>query len=515
MLMLTQRLASVPSTNRPAPRRSFAFGEWLPDLPDLNHPGVTEAKNVWPHIGGYKPWPQLAAFSDAIDARCQGAFSGRDKDGDIHRYAGDASKLYRLVNTTQTDASKVGGYTIGEDDFWEFTRWGNQVFATNIADPVQEITMANTQFADLITSTLKPQAKHIAVVRNFLVLAHTEEGGTRYPNRVRWSAIEDPTDFDADINTQSDFQDLEGSSPRAGWIQGIVGREYGIIFQENAIWRMSYIGTPAIFQFDEIETGRGAYIKGSIVPFGRMVFFCADDGFYMTDGAQTVPIGRNKIDRYFFNDLSETFKDRMTGVVSSQDSVVLWSYVSKSNSGGVPDKVLAYNWVTGAWSHGEIDTQYLFNATTDGYTLDTLDGISTDLDALQFSLDSRAWTGGASQVSAYNSSNQLAHFDGVNAYDATVTGPEVEFSPGSHSLPLYLRPLVHGASATVTTQIGYRDATTDAVTYSTARSPNARGEVPVRGDNLFARYHRAQINVTGNFEEIQGAEMEAAIKGWK
>ena len=88
------------------------FGEFLPDLADLQNPGCTIAKNVFPRAGGtYAPVNGLAVYSGALTARAQGAHSDRDRDGDVAVFAGDATKLYKLLgDATWDDVSRtVGG----------------------------------------------------------------------------------------------------------------------------------------------------------------------------------------------------------------------------------------------------------------------------------------------------------------------------------------------------------------------------------------------------------------------
>jgi hypothetical protein len=101
------------------------FGEWLPDQPSFDArdgvdlaPYCLIAKNAVPHILDYSEFPQQAAFSSALTARCQGAAGFVAADGTPHLVAGDATKLYRFADTTATDASKAGGYTIEADQMW-------------------------------------------------------------------------------------------------------------------------------------------------------------------------------------------------------------------------------------------------------------------------------------------------------------------------------------------------------------------------------------------------------------
>ena len=81
------------------------FKEYLPDLPDLQNPGTTEATNVLPLGNSYQPMQSASVYSDALTAANQGAYSTHDKAGATYTYAGDASKLYSLSNAAYSDVS--------------------------------------------------------------------------------------------------------------------------------------------------------------------------------------------------------------------------------------------------------------------------------------------------------------------------------------------------------------------------------------------------------------------------
>lgn len=519
-MQLSQRLARIQPllSNRPQPKKMIALGEFLPDLPDFQNPGCTEVRNAIPHAQGYKSFPSEAAFSGTLTARCQGAFSAIDRDGNVRNYASDVSRLYRLVNVTWTDASKSGGYTVGTDERWEFARWKNIMVATHIGDPVQSVNLGSNTFADMITSTLKPQARHIAISGKgpFVVLGNMSEDGTNFPNRVRWSGIDDNLDFDQNANTQSDFQDLESSEGGGGWLQRLFGDNTGwIAMMERSIFRAFYTGGAVIFDIHEIEKNRGLFTPGAAARYGRYVFYLAEDGFYVFDGTQSVPIGKNKIDLTFQAELDTQYLHRITTLVSPLDSVVMWSYTtSGSAGGGDPDKILAYNWSTQKWARIEIDTELIYASLTAGETLDTLDNITTDLDALAFSLDSRVWTGGIAQLSTFNRSHVLTHLTGT-ALAARFETAEMQLSPGQLSTPTSVRSLVEGTNATTTITVGRRTRNQDAVTFGTAISQNANGEHPCRDQNLEDRYHRIRLDITGGFDDAQAVEVEYHESGWQ
>ena len=108
------------------------FGEWLPDQSDLGSVGTTVATNVIPAARGYRPFLGLAELSAATDAHLRGFFGSIDSGGTVHLFAGNATKLLKLNNTTAalTDV-KSSAYTLASDDQWKFVQFGNSVYAAS------------------------------------------------------------------------------------------------------------------------------------------------------------------------------------------------------------------------------------------------------------------------------------------------------------------------------------------------------------------------------------------------
>ena len=268
------------------------FGEWLPDLPDHGNPGATTATNVFPAVNSYRPW-KTTARSPGISAlanRCQGADAFKDDSGTSYIFAGDTTKLYRLTANAFSDISRSSGgaYTIGSEHYWDFVKFGEKIIAFNGNDAPQQYDMGtSSNFSNIAAA---PLFRHAAVVNNFVVAGWI---GTAQ-NRVQWCAINDATSWTAGID-QSDLEDL----PEGGVVTGITGGQYGLIFQENRITRMDYRGGNIVFSFRRIEDNRGAIQSKSIIKVGNLVYFYSADGFYVTDGNTSTPIGNGKVDRFF------------------------------------------------------------------------------------------------------------------------------------------------------------------------------------------------------------------------
>lgn len=439
-----------------------------------------------------------------MDARVQGAISVRGIDGTIKNFAGDATKLYDWDGVTWNDVTRTSGgaYATGTDGGWEFEQFGDLVVAVNGIDAPQKFAISTSSNFEALGGS-PPVARFVKAVRDFLVLGRISTA----TNRVQWSGINNAETWTTSAATQADLQDL----PDGGQVMGLVGGEYGVIFQERAIRRMTYVGSPIIFQIDKISLEHGTPAEGSIAAFESMVFFLSDNGFYRLDGgSRLTPIGAQKVDRYFFNDFDATYPYRVTATVDPLNKLYVVSYPGEGNDNGTPNKLLIYNWDVDRWSRAEVELERLHTAATQsGYTLDQLDTVSASLDALPFSLDSRVWTGaGRLLLAGFNTAHKIGFFNGDNL-DATVDTTEAQLIPERRALVTGFRPMVQGG--TVTAQLGTRNLQSESVTWGAEIAVNAFGMCNARSN---ARYHRARINATGDWEHIMGIdEIQASSAG--
>lgn len=485
------------------------FGEWLPDLPDYENPGATVAKNVIPDFRSYRPFPSQVPYSTSIGSRCIGAIVARDTAGNYFDYVGDVSALYVLNTQSWSNVTRTvgGGYATAQDDFWEFTQFGQTVIGVNgYADAPQAISVGAANFTALSGAPVR--SKHITTVRDFVVMGNLSGN----PQMVRWSAINNATSWTADPATLADFQELPGNH---GHVQKVLGGEYGTILMERAIYRMSFVGSPLIFQFDKVQTNLGCYAPQSAIHYKNMVFFLSEDGFQLFDGSDVIPIGTGKVDRTFFSDLDSFYSFRIVAALNPVRQIVAWAYPASGNVGGNPNKMLIYHWPSKRWSRVEdLNLEYISRMVTGAWTLDSLDGYSTNLDSILITLDSPVWTGGNFLFSSFDSSHRLNQFNG-SAMAATVETPEVQLAKGNQSPLSYvtqLRPCAEGLSASFQAAVGSRLNHTQSVSYSTAMSPVSAGFVEVRNTN---RYHRFRLTTTSatDFTHIQAMDVTAKPAG--
>jgi len=483
------------------------FAEYLPDRPDLGS-GTRYANNVIPAAESYRPLSALSAVSDALTARCQGALSVIADDGTVSTFAGDATKLYKETSNSFADVSRSSGgaYATASDGMWSFAKFGSIIIACNGVDVPQAYTIGSSSvFAALSGSP--PTGRYVAVVGNFVTIADNGSGNRQ---QVRWSGINNATSWTTSAATQADSQTLPGEG---GFVMGVVGYEQGgVVFQERAIWRMDYIGPPAVFQFSNVEPGRGALASGSIAQVGRLIFFLAEDGFYVFDGNAANPIGAEKVNRSFFSDLDKSYLDRITCAVDVNNNVVMWAYPGSGNTNGTPNRCIMYNWVVGRWSTGDITTEYLVKAFSSGYTINGLDNLSSTIDGLPFPVDSRVYAGGVLTFGGFTTAHKLGYFSG-SALQATLeTG---EFAPGisgARSFVDEIWPIVDGGSPSIVAYSRVRP--NDDPVIGITSSQNTNGACYIRTDS---RYFRIRMTQPAGeiWDNALGVELEPQPSGYR
>jgi hypothetical protein len=475
----------------------LTFGEWMPDQPGISG-ALSDAKNVVSQAIGYGPLPSAAIFSQAADENLITLVAGKTPASATKLFVAGTTKIYDVTGVgVLTNVSKTGGYAPNaNEDRFRFTQFGNVIIGTNNNNPMQAFTLGtSTAFADLAAGA--PICKFLTVVRDFVVTAFTTESSTVYPSRVRWSGINDETTWGSSQVTQADFQDI----PDGGQIVGIRGGEFGLVFLEKGISRMSYIGTPFIFQFDNISRNKGCIAAGSIAQVQGICFFLSDDGFYMCDGQTVQGIGSEKIDRWFFENADEAAFDSMSASIDPVRKLVIWNFRTLF----AQRQLIIYNFRTQKWTYGDAGADYISDASTAPTSLEGLDTLSSSIDALPVSLDSILYMGGKYFLGG-TLGNRVVTYNGAPATGQIVTG---DIAPGGRSIVTLARPQIDNGSATVA--VASRVMLNQEVSFGTAVAADSENRVSLRSNG---NYHRFRVVPTGdNWKTAVGLDVDLAGQG--
>lgn len=511
----------MPPALKTQPLLTLPVVPWAPDMPPLQDKASLFVNNVLPITEqSFGPMPSFSVYGGALSKRCQGSFTAEDSSGNVTIFAGDANDLYQYTSgaTSATKISKtVGGYSTPADGQWKFDHFGSRVIATNGVDPIQTFTLGSSSvFADL--SSAAPTGYHIAVIKSFLVVANTNDSTNGIQQQAFWnSANNDPTNWPTPgtasaAQFQSTFVNIYGDGGQNMAIVGNLGTADGALFQEHAVFRLVATGAAVPFAAYPAEGVKGTPATNGVVHFSNMVYYPGEDGFYRFDGTSSYPIGAERVDRTFWNNVNRSFLFNVIGTADPVNHSIVWAYPSNASANGVPDSLLVYNWQIDRWAQAyqTVSVEWLARALSFGYTLDSLDNTGFNLDTLPYSLDSRVWTGGLPLLAGFDQTHKLGFFNG-SPMAATVDTASVQPAAGRRTFCRAAWPLVDGASPTVS--MGVSNRLEDAPSFGSDVAMNSTGFCPQRVDG---RYHRARIKIPAGdttWNHIEGVQLDVEPSG--
>lgn len=355
------------------PDALIKFGEWMPDISDLNTQASANIQNVVPRGDGYGPFQDFVTFTQTLPGPCRGYFFARNSDGSITIFAATATDLYELSNTDFSwgKVSKGGSsYSpIPNTGNWQFVQFNTLVIAVQINTVPQIFTLGSSSaFSDLGGSP--PQCSFIAIINRFLVVG----GISGFPYRVQWSGLNAPTTWD-NVTAQSNFQDLADS----GRVVGLAGGDqFGVIFQDQAIRSMIFApGSAVVFDILKLANNDGLLAPLAAVNAGDNVFYVSPQGFkVIAPGGYPEPIGKEKVDRTFFADLDQSNLQLLIGATDPTTTRVYFAYKSNAGQAGLFDKIMVYDRVLNRWGRVAMSGQFLTSLSKPGLSLEALDAIS-------------------------------------------------------------------------------------------------------------------------------------------
>jgi hypothetical protein len=429
---------------------------------------------------------------------------------DLVAVTGNNAIKFEAVGTTTLNIDNVSmkpltNYSTPATEKWDMKQFGDRLIATNGIDAPQWIDVSSgTSFADLGGSP--PDARFITTVGDFVMLAHLGSN----QRGVQWSGLNN-SDFWTPRQRSSDFQTF----PDGGEIMGIAGGNSGVVIFHAESIRVGNLAleTPLVFTFEQTLSNHGCMAPRSIVTTAVGVFYLSDDGFYRYS-VPPVGVGRERIDNTFLDDID---RQEIYNVYGSEDpnrKVVYWAYRSKANTqANTYDKVLVYHYGVDRWSLLLPGTLLsgLIDATTPGFTLDSLADLGIALEDLPYPLDSRAWSGGTPTLAAFDSDYRMGFFAGAPLEAALQTG-EVQLSKGRRTFVRGFRPLCDADE--VTGRVAVKDRAGGTTTWQTGSEMSRAGLIPTRASGKF---HKFEVTIPSDaantWTAVHGVEPDAVPEG--
>lgn len=487
------------------------LGPWEPDSAGVDSGVLSVAKNVYPSKSGYIPIQSLSAITaNALPDKCVGAYSLRTAAGGYVIFAGTRTKLYKYVSGAWVDYTRLAGgdYAVEVDEYWSFTDFGSKLIACNINDDPQviDVDAGTSNFAALGGSP--PKARYVTVVGGFVVLACLSSDNKAVEN----SALEDETGWTLGVNL-CDIQTF----PDGGRVTGIAGGEYGYVSQERAIRRMIFQpGNDIAFRYERVEKEHGCAAGYGLIGTANSIFFPSNDGFYRYSDAGLMPIGTQRVNKWF---RANSDTGRFFSVLAFADPYaprICWAFFATSGSLNL-DRLICYDWQLDRWSYADVTAQYWATLSTAATTLEELDVYGSIDGGVPYPFDSRVWEGGAPVIGAIDANGLLSFLEGATPLTATFNLSPTHLAPGFRATVTQAYPLGVFNDASIGIRVGRRENTQHSTSYTASIAPSAFSGVA--RFKATGRVHDFEMTVTQAsgtaWTQAQGIDVEARQGGRK
>lgn len=459
------------------------IAEYRPDIALLNGAYSDEIRNVLPADGSYMPMPSYLPLSQKLESKPLGCFAARALDGGAAVFAGTAEKLYRLNNTDfswENVTAENVVYSANSQARWSFALFGDYVLAVNKNDAPQVFELGRGKaFRPL--GGRPPRAGLVKIWGDFVCLMQLPDN----PNRVFWSGLNDAECWTAGENN-CDYQDF----PDGGAVQGATETTNPIIFLQSGIYAGNFVpGSDIIFSFRKLHDKRGAVSAQSIAGRGTQAFFADQGGFFQIDADGALSsIGFEKVDRTVFSRLNAVHIAEICGVIDPFFARIYWAVDYEGR--GSFDEMLVYDWGLRRWSVVAVEALAILPIYPAGYSLEGLDKVAAGMEDLPFSLDSKAWQGGAPILGMFSADYRLGAFSG-QPMEAVISSQELGAPSGLQRRVSALYPQIDTQEAVL--ECGSRCLMAERFRFAPPLKPS-----PYTGRYHFrsrARFHKFRLRV--------------------
>jgi len=154
---------------------------------------------------------------------------------------------------------------------------------------------------------------------------------------IRFSDQEDINDYTATaINSAGDFRLQDGTKI----VGAIKAKETILVFTDNALYTMKFVGAPFTFGFEQVGTNCGLIGKNAVVEIDGAAFWLSPNGFFMFDG--TVKSLPCSVEDFVFDNFDTTKGQQVAAGINNLFTEVIWYYPSQGSS--YNDKYVVFNY---------------------------------------------------------------------------------------------------------------------------------------------------------------------------
>ena len=249
------------------------------------------------------------------------------------------------------EAASASNVTL-EPGLWSLDNYGQVLVATiangktftwNAGDAARLTTRASTTTSGFET-TNNPTASRLTLVSpttRHLVHMGTEttigDTTTQDDMFIRVSDQENINLYTPNaVNTAGTFRLQDGTKI----VGAIKAKETILVWTDNALYTMKFVGAPFTFGFEQVGTNCGLIGKNAVVEIDGVAYWMSSNGFFAFDG--TVKSLSCSVEDYVYDQIDVTKGQQVAAGIDNLHTEVIWYYTSTSSD--YNDQYVVFNY---------------------------------------------------------------------------------------------------------------------------------------------------------------------------
>jgi len=154
---------------------------------------------------------------------------------------------------------------------------------------------------------------------------------------IRFSVDEDINNYTPEATNTAGTQRLQDGTKIMG---ALVAKENILVWTDNALYAMKFVGAPFTFGFEQVGTNCGLIGKNAAIEIDGVAYWMGNNGFFSFDGTvNTLPCS---VEDYIYDDIDTTKGQQICAGINNLFTEVIWWYPTANAT--FNDRYVVYNY---------------------------------------------------------------------------------------------------------------------------------------------------------------------------
>jgi hypothetical protein len=269
-------------------------------------------------------------------------------------------KIYAFTGgTTLVDVTPTSPHLVNTEFPWSHTFLGSIAYL-NQKDGVPLMRrQGDLKFVPLHAWPDDYRCASLRSYKDFLIATGVSKVGSEYPTMVKWSDFatfgSPPDSWAIDDTTNSAGENIVNEM-RTPIIDGLTLRDSFIIYCQNEVWSMDYIGGNLMFRFRRLFDRVGIINQNCVIQVDGLHYVFDRNDIYVNDGSTKRSICAGQVKDFIFKNLQQDKRKLCFVTHDPRLTEIHFAYPSSDDLVGFEDpttgcnRIAAFNYNTGTWS---------------------------------------------------------------------------------------------------------------------------------------------------------------------